>query len=129
MPKPVEEQPIQVSVGPNYKRDLEQYPHVDADVDKVLDEIVKPAVIADPIQPHKHGAGTPINQGILSIRVPNSAGGQGKRGGFRLVYHWDRQKRCLTKLQITIRKDAESLTRKAVAKLLAETGSSKTSQK
>ncbi len=120
MPKPVEDQPIQVVDGPNYKRDIEKHPHADKDVQKVLTDIVLPALRANPILPHQHGAGTPINHGIFSKRVPNSAGASGTRGGFRFVYHWNREKKIVTKLSVTVRRDANSLTEKALKRLTTE---------
>jgi mRNA-degrading endonuclease RelE of RelBE toxin-antitoxin system len=115
------DQPIQVVDGPNYKRDIAKHPHADKDVQKVLTDIVLPALRANSILPHLHGAGTPINHGIFSARVPNSAEASGKRGGFRFQYHWDRQKRTVTKLSLTVRRDANSLIEKALKTLIAET--------
>jgi mRNA-degrading endonuclease RelE of RelBE toxin-antitoxin system len=125
MPKPVEDQPIQVVSGPTYQRNIQHHSHAEKDVREVLDRIVLPALLSNPIEPHKQGAGTPISHGIFSVRVPNSAAAGGKRGGFRLVYHWDRQNKRLTKLSLTIRRDAESVSGKALLKLLAETTTSK----
>lgn len=118
------EQRIDVIDGPTYSRDLAElaakHPNVETDVKDVLDKFVKPAIRQNPILPHQAGAGTPVIKGILSVRVPDSSGGRGKRGGFRLIYHWDRQKERLTKLSISMRRDQSGLSAQAADDLLAE---------
>lgn len=124
MQKPAAQPLINVRSGPRYDREIKQlikqYPHVSDDVEKVLKQIIKPAVIQNPKAPHENGAGTPIHAGALSIRVPNSSGASGRSGGFRFLYHWDRSTSTLTKLSITLRRDAVSFAARAVAKLLKD---------
>jgi hypothetical protein len=126
MQKPVAQRLIDVRSGPRYDRDLElltkQHPSVSSDVEKVLNNIIKPAILANPKAPHEHGAGTPIHAGTLNIRVPNSAGASGSSGGFRFLYHWDHRTKTIIKLSITLRRDAVSFPARAVKKLLKDAG-------
>ena len=122
MPKPTNEQKIDVVDGPHYLRDIKQFPKLADDVQKVLDDVVLPALRANPVAPYQKGPITPINKGIYAVRVGDSSGGRGKRGGFRLQFHWDRQMGRLTKLSLGMRRDQNSLTSKAVHKLLSQTG-------
>jgi mRNA-degrading endonuclease RelE of RelBE toxin-antitoxin system len=130
MPNPAEPQTtIEVVEGPTFIREIEQFPHAKDDVQKVLNQIVIPAVKSNPILPHEAEAGTPVIRGVLTVRVPDSSGGTGKRGGYRLYYHWDRHKHRLTKLSIALRRDRASLAVRAVDKLLTESGAGETSKR
>ncbi|MBF6571231.1 MAG: hypothetical protein IVW54_20395 [Candidatus Binataceae bacterium] len=124
MQNPATEQRIDVVDGRTYSRNLAQlttqHPNVEADVKDVLEKLVKPAIRQNPILPHQEGGGTPIIKGILAIRVPDSSGGKGKRGGFRLIYHWNRQQERLTKLSISLRRDQSGLSAQVADDLLAE---------
>jgi hypothetical protein len=111
----------QIKDGPHYLRDIQNFPSGDKDVQKVINEEIILAILTNPIEPHKHGGGTPIKRGIWDKRVPNSAGASGRSGGFRFTYHWDRHQNQITKLRLQLRRDANSLSSKAIEKLLGGT--------
>jgi mRNA-degrading endonuclease RelE of RelBE toxin-antitoxin system len=122
MPKPATPQPIKICKGPRYRADLKKlsksHPTVAADVQAELDKVIIPAVQRNPLAPHEEGAGTPIVLGVLNARVQNSGGAEGQSGAFRLTYHWNRLDPTVTLLAITLRRDAQSFTRKALARLI-----------
>jgi mRNA-degrading endonuclease RelE of RelBE toxin-antitoxin system len=119
---------IKVLQGPTYadelKQLLTQHPTASADVDDEVEKVIKPAVIADPLAPYKHGAGTPVVLGTYHKRVKEDAN-RGSSGGFRLLYHWDRRDQQITMLAIKLRRDNTSWPRATVAKLLKEIGKGK----
>ena len=106
MPKPTTSQlKIDVRDSPGYCKNIKTYPKAIADVQNVLDNVVIPALRANPVAPYQEGPITPIVKGIYAVRVPDSSGGKGKRGGFRLQFHWNRHTGQLTKLSLAIRRD------------------------
>lgn len=105
MPKPTSEQKVEISDSPQYCRDIKNFPKAVVDVQSILDRVVIPALRANPVAPYQQGPITPIVKGIYAVRVPDSLGGKGKRGGFRLQFHWDRHTGKLTKLSLKMRRD------------------------
>ena len=126
MQKPLAKPSVDVRRGPHYSRNIEQlrkqHPSVEQDVEAAMQDVIVPAVIADPINPYKQAGGTPVILGTYSKRVANSSGATGRRGGFRLLYHWDRHKKRLTLLAISLRRDRVGFPASAVTNLLKHAG-------